>query len=88
MEKLVELLTEVSEVHHTVWAYQDGNDPEWALWYADWLVHHSDLNQLIGKEVTASEMTYLLVLADKQYNKDSGKTWQEYYAEVIMNSAV
>ena len=35
---LRELLHEVAETHHVVWKITDGDDPDWASWYADHLL--------------------------------------------------
>ena len=41
--KLSELLREAAETHHVVYRIVDGDDPDWASWYADWLVELSEL---------------------------------------------
>src|SRR4051812_33195401 len=33
-----ELLHEAAETHHIVYRLVDGDDPDWASWYADWLL--------------------------------------------------
>ena len=38
-----DLLHEVSEVHHVVYRITDGADDDWASFYADWLIDHSEL---------------------------------------------
>jgi hypothetical protein len=32
------LLREAAETHHVVFRIVDGDDPDWASWYADWLL--------------------------------------------------
>lgn len=85
MERLHELLTKTAEVHHTVWEHQDGNDSDWALWYATWLIEHSNFQVLVEKETTISELTYLLFLCDKEFKlkETTNQSWQEYYANKI-----
>jgi len=34
--RIAELLHEAAETHHTVHRITDGDDPDWASWYADW----------------------------------------------------
>ena len=41
--KLSELLHEAAETHHVVYRIVDGDDPDWASWYADWLLDLSEL---------------------------------------------
>ncbi len=38
-----DLLHEVAELHHAVWRIVDSDDPDWASWYADWLIRLSEL---------------------------------------------
>ena len=41
--RVAALLHEAGETHHLVYRIVDGDDPDWASWYADWLIEHSDL---------------------------------------------
>ena len=34
---LVELFREAGRAHHEAFAASDGDDPDWAIWYADYL---------------------------------------------------
>lgn len=45
---IAELLHEAAETHHVVDRIVDGDDPDWASWYADWLLDHSELPELLG----------------------------------------
>jgi hypothetical protein len=42
------LLYEAGETHHRVYRIVDGDDPDWASWYADWLINLSELPQTLG----------------------------------------
>jgi hypothetical protein len=46
--KIADLLHEAGETHHVVYRIVDGDDPDWASWYADWLLNLSELPQLLG----------------------------------------
>ena len=46
--RVVSLLHEAGETHHRVYRIVDGDDPDWASWYADWLVNLSELPQILG----------------------------------------
>jgi len=35
--QLSDLFTETATVHHEAFAATDGKDPEWPIWYADYL---------------------------------------------------
>ena len=63
---VADLLLEAAETHHRVYRITDGDDPDWASWYADWLVHHSELPELLHRTPVRSELVYLLVLLAKE----------------------
>jgi hypothetical protein len=78
------LLHEAGETHHRVYRIVDGADPDWASWYADWLISLSELPQLLGQRPVRSELVYMLVSLDKQYTSDApGQPWEQFYAERI-----
>ena len=84
---LEELLERAAKTHHMVWMKQDGDDPEWPIWYATWLIDHSDFIEITGTEITKSELTCRLIDLDKRFNKNpEGKgSWQAYYAEKLVS---
>jgi hypothetical protein len=49
--KIADLFHEVAETHHTVYRITDGEDPDWASWYADWLIELSELSALLGAQL-------------------------------------
>ena len=75
------LLREAAETHHTVFRSTDGADDDWASWYSDWLVEHSELPDLVDAPVVRSELTWLLVQADKDYTVEAPDlSWEDFYA--------
>jgi hypothetical protein len=80
-----ELLHEASETHHRVFRIVDGDDADWASWYADWLVDLSELPELLGVTPVRSELVYMLVKLDKEYTgaAQSG-AWEDYYARHLL----
>jgi hypothetical protein len=75
------LLHEAAETHHIVYRITDGDDPDWASWYADWLINLSELPQELGQKPVRSELVYLLVALDREYTAQSpGERWEDYYA--------
>ena len=85
-QKLSEILHQAAETHHEVYKKVEGNDPDWALWYAHWLLNLSDFPDILGKEMLESELVYLLVKLDKEYSqKNPDQKWEEYYAMRILN---
>jgi hypothetical protein len=80
--QLETLLQEVGKKHHEAFLQTDGVDPEWPLWYADWLM--DKLPALLGTDLTKSELVYLLVhLSREQPHQAPDMPWPRYYAEFI-----
>jgi hypothetical protein len=79
--RIAGLLREAAETHHVVFRIVDGTDPDWASWYSHWLVHLSELPELVGSDLVPSEVTYLLVKLDREFT-EAGHTdgWEEFYA--------
>lgn len=74
---IADVLHDAGETHHIVFKIVDGEDPDWASWYADWLIQHSLLPTLLGTTPVRSELVYLLVLCDKQFASGSiGGRWR------------
>jgi hypothetical protein len=83
--RVAALLQEASETHHLVYRIVDGEDPDWASWYGDWLIAHSELPQILGAAPVRSELVWLLVSLNKEYTDTSPETpWPDWYAERIV----
>ncbi|HEY2475863.1 MAG TPA: hypothetical protein VGI19_13830 [Candidatus Cybelea sp.] len=83
--KLAEILHQVGEVHHSVFADTDGNDDDWATFYSDWLLHHSALPKLLARCPVRSHLTRDLVELDEQYASQKGADpWSAWYAERLV----
>jgi hypothetical protein len=68
-----------------VYRVVDGEDPDWASWYADWLIEHSELPQILGAAPVRSELVWLLVGLDKEYTHTSpGTPWPDWYAKRLV----
>jgi hypothetical protein len=79
------LLHEAGETHHRVYRIVDGEDPDWASWYADWLLNLSELPELLGVRPVRSELVYMLVHLDKEFTRKApGGSWEDYYAEGLI----
>jgi len=84
-EKISALLHEAAETHHVVYRIVDGDDPDWASWYGDWLVNLSELPQLLGAAPVRSELVHTLVSLDREYTAESPDArWEDWYAERIL----
>ena len=83
--RIAELLHEAAETHHTVFRITDGEDPDWATWYSEWLTEHSELPDLLGKRPVRSELTYMLVKLDEDYTAQAPEEpWEDWYASRLI----
>jgi len=83
--RVADLLHEAAETHHQVYRITDGEDADWASWYADWLVGLSELPQLLGRTPVRSDLVHLLVQADRDHTREqSGEPWEQVYARRVV----
>jgi hypothetical protein len=83
--QIAKLLQQVGEVHHTVFADTDGNDDDWATFYSDWLLAHSELPRLLARRPVRSHLTGLLVELDAEYTKLApADPWPAWYAQRLI----
>jgi NAD(P)H-hydrate epimerase len=83
--KLAEILNQVGEIHHQVFADTDGADDDWATFYSDWLLTHSRLPHLLARRPIRSHLTRDLVELDEQYAAQApAKPWPAWYAERLI----
>jgi NAD(P)H-hydrate epimerase len=84
--RLIELLGQTGTEHHHAYQATDGADPDWPLWYAEHM--QASFNALLGTALTRSELTYLLVWAEKEHMAQAaGTAWPEHYADFILERA-
>jgi hypothetical protein len=84
-DDIAQLLEEVSETHHRVFRITDGVDPDWASWYANWLLRLSELPGLLGITPVRSELVSALVELDREYTANvPGEPWPSYYARELI----
>jgi hypothetical protein len=85
VDKVAALLHEAGETHHRVYRIVDGDDPDWASWYADWLLNLSELPAILGKRPVRSELVWLLVQLDKDYTTAAPEEpWPTWYATRLL----
>ena len=81
-DRIAALLHEAAETHHIVFRITDGDDPDWASWYADWLLNLSELPGLLGRKPVRSALVHALVQLDRDYTAASpDQAWEAWYAE-------
>jgi hypothetical protein len=86
LAKIASLLHEAGETHHLVFRIVDGEDPDWASWYTDWLVNLSELPQILGAKPVRSELVWMLVRLDKEYTESgTNDQWPDWYASRILD---
>jgi hypothetical protein len=82
---VADLLHEAAETHHVVYRIVDGDDPDWASWYADWLLGLSELPQLLGAAPVRSHLVHALVELDRDYTAETrDERWEDWYAERLV----
>lgn len=78
------LFRETGIAHHKAFLPTEGVDPEWPLWYADYLF--DKLGKFLNAKFTKSELIYLIVSADKEMSLMApGADWPSYYANFFVD---
>ena len=81
VQRIAALLHEAAETHHIVYRITDGDDPDWASWYADWLLDLSELPEVLGKRPVRSHLVHTLVELDRAYEAATpAERWEDWYA--------
>jgi hypothetical protein len=84
-EQIAALLHEAAETHHTVYRIVDGDDPDWASWYADWLLNLSELPQALKEKPIRSHLVHALVQLDRDYTSEQPEQrWEDWYAHTLL----
>src|SRR5256714_9529065 len=87
LEGVAALLHEAAETHHLVYRIVDGNDPDWASWYAEWLINLSELPQLLGRKPVRSQLISMTVRLDREFNdKPVAEPWERFYAGRLLEA--
>ena len=81
--KLVKLFREAGRAHHVAFASTGGDDPDWAIWYADYL--KEPFAEQLGMKFQKSQLIYCLMNADLEHQTRSpGTDWPEFYADELL----
>lgn len=82
-EQIESLLREAGNAHHQAYFEADGADPDWPIWYAEYL--RDRLAELLNARFTKSELVYLLISLDREVQRLApGANWQAYYARTLL----
>jgi hypothetical protein len=88
VKRIADLLHEAAETHHAVYRIVDGDDPDWASWYADWLLDHSELPKILERRPVRSHLVHDLVDLDREHTAAArDDRWEDWYAERIVAAA-
>jgi len=83
--QLAGLFRNTSDAHHDAFRDTNGDDPEWPIWYADYLF--ASIRKLTKLKFTKSELIGFLVIVDEDYRQKSPQTeWAQYYAEAFLRT--
>ena len=84
IDELANLLNETAEAHHKAFAATNGEDAEWPIWYADYLL--DKMRRMLNSKFTKSELIYILVSAEKENGRMApGAHWPRFYANFIVS---
>lgn len=77
------ILAETGRAHHEASAASDGEDPDWAIWYAEYA--RDKLAEQTGMDFTRSQLVYCLIRADIEHQARSPDSdWADFYAREIV----
>ncbi len=63
VQQVSDLFREAGQAHHKAFIRTGGDDPEWALWYAEYL--QARLKPYLAQALSKSELVYWLVKTEK-----------------------
>jgi len=82
-DNLAELLQEAGHAHHAAFGDIDGADPDWPIWYADYL--KEPFAQRFDMKFHRSQLIYCLMDADYERQvRSPDSNWPEFYADELI----
>ncbi|MDQ1322743.1 MAG: hypothetical protein QG587_76 [Chloroflexota bacterium] len=82
--RLAGILEEAHEVHAVETRRTNGVDPDWALFYAWWLLNWSDFPGVLGRSPSLAELTVELAALDAAYRAGPrDRPWPAAYAIML-----
>ena len=83
-QQVAKLLRQAADAHHQAFLAVDGDDPEWPLWYANYL--QQPLSAALGRDLSQSEIVYWLMTLDRQARDlDEDQHWTDFYAHALVD---
>jgi len=84
-EALAGILERAEHVHAVVSEKTGGADPDWALFYAWWLLNWSDFASVLGRTPSLAGLTVELTNLDAAYREGQRtQAWPMAYAEGLV----
>ena len=79
-KNMAALMVETGQAHHQAFAAADGADPDWPIWYAEYL--QAPLGKLLQTDFTRSQLVYCVMDADfERAARAPERDWPEFYAD-------
>ena len=80
---MVDLFRGAAQAHHTAFEATDGADPDWPIWYADYL--QEPLAQRLDLNFYKSKLIYCLMNADFEHQaRAPNSDWSEFYVDQML----
>ena len=80
---IIQLLVEAGQAHHEAFQATDGADPDWPIWYADFL--QDKLADRFGMQFTKSKLVFCLMRADLEHQARATESdWAAFYADEMV----
>ena len=85
LDAITSTLIEAEHAHAAAFASANGVDPEWAVFYADWLVDSSSLPTLVEQPLGRGALKDALVEIDRRHTAEGpDEDWARYYARGLI----
>ena len=83
IQSIAQFFQEAGHAHHQAFIETDGADPEWPLWYANYM--QARLSELLQHPFTVSEVVYWVIRLDKEYRaKNPSEPWPTHYGKILV----
>ncbi|MEM9932298.1 MAG: hypothetical protein AAF824_01745 [Bacteroidota bacterium] len=81
-QQLAKLFLETGKAHHQAFQETGGEDPEWPIWYAEYL--QEKLSDLLPSSLSRSKLIYELVRLEEE-GLPTGMDWTQVYARKLLD---
>lgn len=85
LDAVAAALSETEHVHAAAYASVNGEDPDWAIFYANRLIDHSSLSSMVSSPLASAPLAATLAELDERYIAEKpDETWEHYYARGLI----